>query len=139
MLTPDQLKPCPAALCSYGSRWKISRILQDIMPGMKSGRTGPADPNGHMAGMAAGRNPRRAQQHRCHPGPVPAGKSRAEIKRLLETAGTQTLAADDATGLYGCGLDPPPVNQSPALLNLLNSGYRQDLRHLARIRLPPTR
>ena len=52
------------------------------------------------------------------------GKSRAEIKRLLEAAGAQTLAADDAV-YTAAGLDPPPVNQSPALLNLLNAGYRQ--------------
>lgn len=52
------------------------------------------------------------------------GKSRAEIKRLLETAGAQTLAADDAV-YAAAGLDPPRVNQSPALLNLLNAGYRQ--------------
>lgn len=52
------------------------------------------------------------------------GKSRAEIKRLLETAGAQTLAADDAV-YAAAGLDPPPVNQSPALLNLLNAGHRQ--------------
>lgn len=53
-----------------------------------------------------------------------SGKSDTEIRRLLQEAGTRTLASDDA--LYqAMGLDPPNVNTLPALLNLLNAGYRQ--------------
>ena len=41
------------------------------------------------------------------------GKSRAEIKRLLETAGAQTLAADDAV-YTAAGLGPPPASLKAA-------------------------
>lgn len=52
------------------------------------------------------------------------GKSEAEVRKLLAEAGTQALAADD--GIYqAAGLSPPPVNDSPALLNLLNAGAKQ--------------
>lgn len=54
------------------------------------------------------------------------GKSDVEIRRLLQEAGTQTLLSDDA--IYKlAGLFPPSVNDSPALLNLLNAGYKQTL------------
>lgn len=52
------------------------------------------------------------------------GKSNAEIRRLLRQAGTQTLAEDDA--LYAAaGKHLPAVNDSPALVALLNAGYAQ--------------
>lgn len=55
-----------------------------------------------------------------------SGKSKAEIRRLLLDAGRKTLAADDA--LYrAAGLSPSPIEESEALNNLLNAGYRQTL------------
>lgn len=52
------------------------------------------------------------------------GKSEAEVRKLLVQAGTQALAADDE--IYrAAGLSPPPVNDSPALVNLLNAGAKQ--------------
>lgn len=53
-------------------------------------------------------------------------RSRTEMRRLLTAAGTETLAADDAIH-RAAGKSPLPVNESPALLNLLNAGYRQTL------------
>ena len=99
-------------------------ILQDIARRMKSlSEPGPLTPTAiwqawRLAETRAVRSNTVATLARY------TGKSRAEIKRLLETAGAQTLAADDAV-YTAAGLDPPPVNQSPALLNLLNAGYRQ--------------
>ncbi|MGN0706760.1 MAG: phage minor capsid protein [Faecalibacterium sp.] len=52
------------------------------------------------------------------------GKSNAEIRRLLEQAASDALAADDA--IYrSVGKGPTPVNDSPTLMNLLNAGYAQ--------------
>lgn len=54
------------------------------------------------------------------------GKTRAEVRRLLQDAGRQTLARDDV--LYrAAGRDPQPVSESAALQNLLNAGYRQTM------------
>ncbi len=53
-----------------------------------------------------------------------SGKMQAEIRKILQDAGTETLLSDDA--LYtAAGLSPGPVNDNPALLNLLNAGYQQ--------------
>ena len=53
-----------------------------------------------------------------------SGRTETEIRRLMREAGVQTLAADDA--IYrAAGRNPTPVDQSPALSNLLNAGYRQ--------------
>jgi hypothetical protein len=51
-------------------------------------------------------------------------KSDREIRRLLKQAGAEALAADDKIH-RAAGADPQPVNDSPALLNLLNAGYEQ--------------
>ena len=52
------------------------------------------------------------------------GRGDAEMRRLLQQAGRDALAADDA--LYrAAGLAPTPADRSPALLNLLNAGHRQ--------------
>lgn len=123
MLTPDQLEALP---CRFVQLWQQVEddILQDIARRMKSlGELDPLTPTAiwqawRLAETRAVRSNTVATLARY------TGKSRAEIKRLLETAGAQTLAADDAV-YTAAGLDPPPVNQSPALLNLLNSGYRQ--------------
>lgn len=52
------------------------------------------------------------------------GKSRKAVKDLLQQAGTYTLLNDDAV-YRGAGRKPPPLNESAALLNLLNAGASQ--------------
>ena len=123
MLTPDQLEALPRRFVQLWQQVEDD-ILQDIARRMKSlGELDPLTPTAiwqawRLAETRAVRSNTVATLARY------TGKSRAEIKRLLETAGAQTLAVDDAV-YTAAGLDPPPVNQSPALLNLLNSGYRQ--------------
>ena len=123
MLTPDQLEALPRRFVQLWQQVEDD-ILQDIARRMKSlGELDPLTPTAiwqawRLAETRAVRSNTVATLARY------TGKSRAEIKRLLETAGVQTLAADDAV-YAAAGLDPPPVNQSPALLNLLNAGYRQ--------------
>jgi hypothetical protein len=51
-------------------------------------------------------------------------KSDKEIRRLLQQSGADSLAADDKIH-KAAGANPQPVNDSPALLNLLNAGYEQ--------------
>ena len=123
MLTPDQLEALPRRFVQLWQQVEDD-ILQDIARRMKSlGELDPLTPTAiwqawRLAETRAVRSNTVATLARY------TGKSRAEIKRLLETAGAQTLAVDDAV-YTAAGLDPPPVNQSPALLNLLNAGYRQ--------------
>ena len=123
MLTPDQLEALPLRFVQLWQQVEDD-ILQDIARRMKSlGELDPLTPTAiwqawRLAETRAVRSNTVATLARY------TGKSRAEIKRLLETAGAQTLAADDAV-YTAAGLDPPPVEQSPALLNLLNAGYRQ--------------
>lgn len=53
-----------------------------------------------------------------------SGKTEEEIRQLLSEAGTMALEEDDE--LYrAAGRTPPPINDSPTLVNLLNAGYRQ--------------
>ena len=123
MLTPDQLDALPRRFVQLWQQVEDD-ILQDIARRMKS--LGKLDP---LTQTAIWQALRLAETRAVRSNTVATlarytGKSRAEIKRLLETAGAQTLAADDAV-YTAAGLDPPPVNQSPALLNLLNAGYRQ--------------
>ncbi len=52
------------------------------------------------------------------------GRTQAEIRKLLQEAGTEALLSDDA--IYAAaGLSPGSINDNPALLNLLNAGYQQ--------------
>ena len=123
MLTPDQLEALPRRFVQLWQQVEDD-ILQDIARRMKS--LGELDP---LTPTAIWQAWRLAETRAMRSNTVATlakytGKSRAEIKRLLETAGAQTLAADDAV-YTAAGLDPPPVNQSPALLNLLNAGYCQ--------------
>ena len=123
MLTPDQLEALPRRFVQLWQQVEDD-ILQDIARRMKS--LGVLDP---LTPTAIWQALRLAETRAVRSNTVATlakytGKSRAEIKRLLETAGAQTLAADDAV-YTAAGLDPPPVNQSPALLNLLSAGYRQ--------------
>ena len=123
MLTPDQLDALPRRFVQLWQQVEDD-ILQDIARRIK--KMGELDP---LTPTAIWQAWRLAETRAVRSNTVATlarytGKSRAEIKRLLETAGAQTLAADDAV-YAAAGLDPPPVNQSPALLNLLNAGYRQ--------------
>ena len=122
MLTPDQLEALPRRFVQLWQQVEDD-ILQDIARRMKS--LGELDPLTPTAIWQAWRlaETRAVRSNTVATLAKYTGKSRAEIKRLLETAGAQTLAADDAV-YAAAGLDPP-VNQSPALLNLLNAGYRQ--------------
>ena len=123
MLTPDQLEALPRRFVQLWQQVEDD-ILQDIARRMKS--LGELDPLTPTAIWQAWRlaETRAVRSNTVATLAKYTGKSRAEIKRLLEAAGAQTLAADDAV-YTAAGLDPPPVNQSPALLNLLNAGYRQ--------------
>ena len=123
MLTPDQLEALPRRFVQLWQQVEDD-ILQDIARRIKT--LDELDP---LTPTAIWQAWRLAETRAVRSSAVATlakytGKSRAEIKRLLETAGVQTLAADDAV-YAAAGLDPPPVNQSPALLNLLNAGYRQ--------------
>ena len=123
MLTPDQLDALPRRFVQLWQQVEDD-ILQDIARRIKTlDELDPLPPTAiwqawRLAETRAVRSNTVATLARY------TGKSRAEIKRLLETAGVQTLAADDAV-YTAAGLAPPPVEQSPALLNLLNAGYRQ--------------
>ena len=123
MLTPDQLDALPRRFVQLWQQVEDD-ILQDIARRIKK-----MDELYPLTPTAAWQAWRLAETRAVRSSAVATlakytGKSRAEIKRLLETAGVQTLAADDAV-YTAAGLAPPPVNQSPALLNLLNAGYRQ--------------
>lgn len=53
------------------------------------------------------------------------GKSEDELRRLMSQAGAEALAADDE--IYRtAGKEPPPVNQSKALLAVLNAAYKKN-------------
>ncbi len=54
------------------------------------------------------------------------GKTEAEIRKLLQEAGKIALDGDDAV-YAAAGYKPGPLNDSAALLNLLNAGYAQTL------------
>ena len=123
MLTPDQLDALPRRFVQLWQQVEDD-ILQDIARRIK--KMDELDP---LTPTAIWQAWRLAETRAVRSSTVATlakytGKSRAEIKRLLESAGAQTLAVDDAV-YAAAGLDPPPVNQSPALLNLLNAGYRQ--------------
>ena len=123
MLTPDQLDALPRRFVQLWQQVEDD-ILQDIARRIK--KMDELDPPTPTAIWQAWRlaETRAVRSNTVATLAKYTGKSRAEIKRLLETAGAQTLAADDAV-YAAAGLDPPPVEQSPALLNLLNAGYRQ--------------
>lgn len=53
-----------------------------------------------------------------------SGKTQAEIRKILQEAGTETLLSDDA--IYtAAGKVVGLINDNPALLNILNAGYQQ--------------
>ena len=122
MLGPEYLAQLPDALCSLW-RQVEDDILQDI-----ARRITAADGMTETAVWQAQRMEllRTVQNDTVNTLAKYAKRSRSEIRRLLTEAGTATLAADDAVH-RAAGKDPVPVNESPALLDLLNAGYRQTL------------
>lgn len=122
MLGPEYLAQLPDALCSLW-RQVEDDILRDI-----ARRITAADGMTETAVWQAQRMEllRTVQNDTVNTLAKYAKRSRSEIRRLLTEAGTATLAADDAVH-RAAGKDPVPVNEFPALLNLLNAGYRQTL------------
>ena len=55
-----------------------------------------------------------------------SGKTEQEIRNLLQSAGKIALDGDDAV-YAAAGYQPGPLNDSVALLNLLNAGYAQTI------------
>lgn len=53
-----------------------------------------------------------------------SGKTQAEIRKILQEAGTEALLSDDAV-YTAAGKVVGLINDNPALLNLLNAGYQQ--------------
>lgn len=120
MLTPDDLDTLPDALVAL---WQ--QVEEDILRDVAR-RIGKL---GEVTETAAWQLWRFEQVQALRQDVVSTlagytGRSNAEIRRLLEQAASDALAADDA--IYrSAGKDPAPVNDSPALLNLLNAGYLQ--------------
>lgn len=123
MLTPEQLDALPEKFVRY---WR--QVEDDILAELAE-RIGALDDVDTLTPTAKWQA-WRLQQTRAVTSDVvsrlsrAAGRSRAEIKRLLEDAGTQTLADDDALH-RAAGAEPVPVNRSQELVNILNAGYRQ--------------
>lgn len=123
MLTPEYLDTLPDALVAL---WQTVEddILRDI-----ARRIGKLADGDAPTETAAWQLWRFQQTQALHQDVVRllakySGKSDAEIRRILQAAGAEALAADDA--LYqALGFSPSDINSSPALLNLLNAGYRQ--------------
>jgi len=120
MLTPDYLQALPDALVALWQQVEDD-ILRDV-----ARRIGKMD---GLTDTAAWQLWRLQQTRALRMDTVKllakySGKSEAEIRRLLQQAGTDTLAADD-DAYRAMGLQPVPVNESAVLLNLLNAGYRQ--------------
>ena len=122
MLGPEYLAQLPDALCSLW-RQVEDDILRDI-----ARRITAADGMTETAVWQAQRMEllRTVQNDTVNTLAKYAKRSRSEIRRLLTEAGTATLAADDAIH-RAAGKNAVPVNESPALLDLLNAGYRQTL------------
>lgn len=124
MLTPEQL----ASLTENSTVLKLWRQLEtDILTDMAR-RIGKTD-FGTVTETAIWQA-YRLEQSRLFRSTVVAklarltGKSRKAVKDLLQQAGTYTLLNDDAV-YRGAGRNPPPLNESAALLNLLNAGASQ--------------
>lgn len=123
MLTPDYLDTLPDALVLLWQQVEDD-ILRDI-----ARRIGKLADGDAPTETAAWQLWRYQQTRALHQDAVKllarySGKSDAEIRRILQAAGAEALAADDA--LYqALGFSPSDINSSPALLNLLNAGYRQ--------------
>lgn len=122
MLTPDYLDTLPDAAAELWQQVEDD-ILRDI-----ARRIGKA---GTVTETAAWQAWRYEQVQACRQDVVRllakySGKSQDVIRQTLLDAALTTLASDDAV-YRAAGLDPPPVERSEALNNLLNAGYRQTL------------
>ena len=125
MLTPDYLKHLPDNVVKLWQQVEDD-ILKDI------GRRIAAMDEPYVLTPTAIWQLHRLEQTRALRSSISATlakyakRSRQEIKRTISIAGTKALAQDDI--LYnGMSLDTLPPNDSPELVNLLNSGYMQTL------------
>ena len=122
MLTPEYLDSLPDALAAL---WQ--QVEDDILRDAAR-RIAKMDGMTDTASWQLWRLEQVRAMHRDVVGILAkyAGKTRVEVRRLLQDAGRQTLASDDE--LYrAAGMDPKPVSESAALQNLLNAGYRQTM------------
>lgn len=122
MLTPDYLDSLPDAAAELWQQVEDD-ILRDI-----ARRIGKA---GSVTETAAWQAWRYEQVQACRQDVVRllakySGKSQDVIRQTLLDAALTTLASDDAV-YRAAGLEPPPIERSEALNNLLNAGYRQTL------------
>lgn len=120
MLAPEYLDTLPDALVAL---WRTVEddILRDM--GRRIGKMG------ELIATADHQAWRLEQTQALHQDVVHllaqySGKSDAAIRQLLQQAGYDALAADDAV-YRAAGLTPGPFNDNETLLNLLNAGYRQ--------------
>lgn len=125
MLTPDYLDTLPDAVVALWQQVEDD-ILRDI-----ARRIGKIPDRDTLTDTAAWQAWRYGQVQACHQDVVSllakySGKSQEVIRQTLLDAALTTLASDDAV-YRAAGLDPPPVERSEALNNLLNAGYRQTL------------
>ena len=125
MLPPDYLDSLPDAVVELWQQVEDD-ILRDIARRIKA-----LDELEPLTPTAAWQAWRYEQMQACHQDVAGllakySGKSRDAIRKTLLDAGLETLASDDAV-YRAAGLEPPPVERSEALNNLLNAGYRQTL------------
>lgn len=125
MLTPDYLDTLPDAAAELWQQVEDD-ILRDI-----ARRIGALDELEPLTPTAQWQAWRYEQVQACHQDVLSllakySGKSREVIRQTLLDAALTTLASDDAV-YRAAGLEPPPVERSEALNNLLNAGYRQTL------------
>lgn len=122
MLAPDYLDTLPDALVELFQQVEDD-ILRDIARRINK--------MGGLTSTAAWQAWRLEQARAVHSDVVRtlakySGKADAEIRRILQDAGATALAADD-TIYRVMGFAPSDISTNPALLNLLNAGYRQTL------------
>lgn len=135
MLAPDYLDTLPDALVELFQQVEDD-ILRDIARRINK--------MGGLTSTAAWQAWRLEQARAVHSDVVRtlakySGKADAEIRRILQDAGATALAADD-TIYRVMGFAPSDISTNPALLNLLNAGYRQTLGSWKiSPELPPTR
>lgn len=125
MLTPDYLDTLPDAVVELWQQVEDD-ILKDIAE-----RISQLDELEPLTPTAQWQAWRYEQMQACHQDVLSllakySGKSRKVIRQTLLDAALTTLASDDAV-YRTAGLEPPPVERSEALNNLLNAGYRQTL------------
>ena len=125
MLTPDYLDTLPDAAAELWQQVEDD-ILRDI-----ARRISQLDELEPLTPTAQWQAWRYEQMQACHQDALSilarySKRSRDTIRQTLLDAALTTLASDDAV-YRAAGLEPPPVERSEALNNLLNAGYRQTL------------